>query len=100
VQLERLGQLKIPVTSLGIEPATFRIVAQCLSQLRYRVPPALIFYHYQMDKLKTAMSPSYIPQHLALCSQGIIRSIYIRPALTTAHFDFECFKDLQLDLIA
>ena len=38
-QGQGLRKRKIPVTSSGIQPATFRLVAHCLNQLRYRVPP-------------------------------------------------------------
>jgi hypothetical protein len=43
VRLEGLGQLKNPMTSSGMEPATFRLVAYCLNQLRYRVSRIQIF---------------------------------------------------------
>jgi hypothetical protein len=38
-RVEGLGKLKNPMTSLGIEPVTFRLVAYRLTQLRYLVPP-------------------------------------------------------------
>jgi hypothetical protein len=44
VKLEGLGQLKNPVTSSVIETTTFRLVAQCLNQLRYLVPPTTCIF--------------------------------------------------------
>jgi hypothetical protein len=48
VRLEGLGQLqkKNPRTSLGIEPAIFRPLAQRFKELRYRMPPLLLLLLY------------------------------------------------------
>jgi hypothetical protein len=42
VQLEGLGKLEDLLTSSGLEPATFRFLAYCLNQPRYRVSPIII----------------------------------------------------------
>jgi hypothetical protein len=38
--MEGLGQLKNAITSSGIEPSTFQLLALCLNQLRYHMPSA------------------------------------------------------------
>ena len=35
---ERIMSIKIPMTPSGMEPATFRLVEQCLNQMRHRAP--------------------------------------------------------------
>jgi hypothetical protein len=37
MRLEGIGQLKYKMALSGIKPETFRLVAQCLNQLRYGV---------------------------------------------------------------
>jgi hypothetical protein len=41
---EGLCQRKIPVTSMGIEPATIRLVAHCFNRQRHRVPADNVRY--------------------------------------------------------
>jgi hypothetical protein len=42
LRLKGSGKLKNSLTSSSLEPATFRLVAECLNELRYRVPSILL----------------------------------------------------------
>jgi hypothetical protein len=64
VRLEGLGQLTNMMTISRIETETFRLVAQCLNQLRYRVPPLRVkrlhnFYQNAIAPLSEWDDPRY-----------------------------------------
>jgi hypothetical protein len=61
VRLEGLGQLK-KSTSSGLEPATFRLVAQSLNQLCYRVPLFFIWSMLNKVKYKQRQCDCHLPE--------------------------------------
>jgi hypothetical protein len=50
------------MTPSGIEPATFRLVAQCLNQLRNRVPPTDVTGEEQTRDLSKVIIKLYVPK--------------------------------------
>jgi hypothetical protein len=58
VRLEGLGQLKNPMIS-GNEPATFRLVAQCFNQLRYRMSSEKLRCDYRL-RVEMTWKESYL----------------------------------------
>ena len=101
VRPEGLCQWKNRMTQSGIEPATFRLVAQCLNQLHHRVPLAplcmfsylgwfkneavsVIHHHYIINPLNAELNPiCYLlallgPHHFLHKSRIRVKSLTLR----------------------
>jgi hypothetical protein len=77
IRPEWLCQWDIPTISSRIEPATCRLVAQCLNQLRHRVPPNWIYYCTKI----------YIEEYLIMFAIHVFQTKFFRhfstPTCTT-----------------
>jgi hypothetical protein len=69
VRVEGWSQWKIPMTSSGIEPATFRLVAQWHNRLRHRVA----LKSYRIIEIEYCKAIIFFPvYHIPSCSFGSI----------------------------
>jgi hypothetical protein len=74
LRLQGLGQLKNPTTSLWIEPATFRLVVQCLNKPRYCVPPSSC----KLNEFCICVNPSYQAQNMHARPWKIFKGLFSR----------------------
>jgi hypothetical protein len=112
VRPEGMCQRILTIKLSGIEPANFRLVAQCLNQLRHRVPrlklgkSKFVFERSIMFQLKYVLNCNYANMpHVQLCTQfhpiafpefllhlhtKWLRKISLRPYILSNNFQKIC----------
>jgi hypothetical protein len=81
VRPEGFCQWKSPMTLSGIQPATFRLVAQCLYQLRHRMPPnsclwehlKTLVHSWPIDKWRDAATTHFVACQTLCSHPGTIK---------------------------
>ena len=76
VRPEGLCQWKTPITPSGIEPATFRLVAQCLNQLRQILRVQLAWFLIKLAKWPSCLSAVTISTGDS-CLNIVITSVFL-----------------------
>jgi hypothetical protein len=99
VRLQGLGQLKNPIDSSRIEPATFRLVAWSLDQLRYRVSHSGSGQHY-----RSAICSYLLKAKICLClcttprrgAKGVEIKLHL---FSASELDVGCWISSRWDLL-
>jgi hypothetical protein len=73
---------KNPMSSLGIEPTTFQLIAQCLSQLHYRVPIVFMSTFKKEDENKRPLTYNPKISGLSGCSIRYCKADYLDNTVT------------------